>query len=260
MSAEKQTENDDGVNTTEEEVIEQIQMVAEDESPPTAEEFSSHPETMSLSRVGLGDYGVFETWNAAVDAAGFEPRDSARPQAYTDEELIEQLQEKGGDSAPTKQEFEEDEDVASPKSIQKRFGSWNDGVKAAGFEPNKTTPSSDDEERVINKIQQLAEDGDPPTAGEFNSHEGPSSSVAYRVFGTWSNAVEAAGFEPNKPGNDPASQEELIEHINRLTVDGDQPSQEEFNEDEEAPSARTVENNFDGGWNVALEQAEQARS
>lgn len=258
MSTESQSEpgeNDGDTIYTAEDVVECIERLADGNTPPTAEEFANHPNTMSLAVVN----DKFGGWNMAVDTAGFTPRPARqRPAEYSERELVEQIQSLAeGEKPPTKNMFADSDETASPEAVKTRFGSWNKGIKAAGYQPNRRSPTDEDEDEVIEKIQNLSENGNPPTAGEFNQHDGPSSSVADRVFGSWDDAVKAAGFEPNKRGNDPISQDKIVDHVLRLTTDGELPTIEEFNEDEEAPSVATVRNRVSGGWSKVCEIAEQ---
>lgn len=76
---------------------------------------------------------VFGSWNQAMIEFGFEPRNMQ----YTDEELKEaflSFVEKHG-RIPSYKEFNNSE-YPSFWCYQQRFGSWNNAVKAYGFEPN----------------------------------------------------------------------------------------------------------------------------
>ena len=73
----------------------------------------------------------FGSWNAAVEAAGFTPRDRRR----TDEELLAALRALAADCGerPTAAMVAGREDMASPGTYGYRFGSWNEALDAAGL-------------------------------------------------------------------------------------------------------------------------------
>lgn len=61
---------------------------------------------------------------------------------YSDEELLDQIRSLAdGDTPPTVQEFENCPKTAGSTTVQRRFGSWNEGVDAAGYPPKKQTHS-----------------------------------------------------------------------------------------------------------------------
>lgn len=90
----------------------------------------------------------------------------------------------------------------SPHTVARLFGSWNAAVEAAGLEVRR--PASDvAKARIISAIRRFADEhGRPPTCREWKRSERdhPSSTTVRDRFGSWSAAIEAAGFEPLKRG------------------------------------------------------------
>lgn len=79
-----------------------------------------------------------------------------------------------------------------------RFDGWNGALRAAGFNPNM--PNMVSEADAISAIQRAAKElGRQPTYDDLGNGVEYSSSVYERIFGTWDDALEAAGFEPWEP-------------------------------------------------------------
>jgi len=113
-------------------------------------ELGGRPTTTVVREHGLYSlptyYDRFDSWGDALDAA-FETvptdavnegsDDNAGTNAHSDEELLEELRRVAdvadSNGAPSVAEFNEHSDMAD-STIHRRFGSWNDGLEAAGFE------------------------------------------------------------------------------------------------------------------------------
>jgi AraC-like DNA-binding protein len=97
-------------------------------------------------------------------------------------------------------------------AVQREFGTWSNALEAAGFERRtgyERTEEWKDRRRkwsgqqMIEKIQEwTAEYGSPPMSREWrkSSERWPTQSCVCTCFGTWNNAIRAAGFEPRPPG------------------------------------------------------------
>ncbi len=86
-----------------------------------------------------------------------------------------------------------------------RFGSWNKALLACGLEPRLPRWSR---ERIIDALRADARaKGRPPAANKWKKTAAggvhPSASTVFRVFSTWSLALEAAGL-PTRPAGWPA--------------------------------------------------------
>lgn len=91
-------------------------------------------------------------------------------------------------------------------TVQKQFGSWANAIEAAGF-PRPIVGHYRDEsqrgailtkwsdERIIEWIREHAVGGKPPST---TIKAGKPIRPAIRAFGSWNNAVVAAGFKPNR--------------------------------------------------------------
>jgi hypothetical protein len=100
---------------------------------PTSNEMLARPDLPAS-----GTYAHrFGSWNAALEAAGLEPR--RRPR-FTDEELIAALRALAAELGrpPRSYEMQARRDLPSPGAYQRRFGSWNQALEAAGLGDQET--------------------------------------------------------------------------------------------------------------------------
>ena len=156
-------------------------------------------------------------------------------------ELADQL-----DTTPTQAEMDEHGTI-SQHAIIDEFGSWNEGVRAAGLEPNQKHGISDDE--ILEEIRRTARRlGRVPSMSEMNEHGEYSVAVVERAFGSWTTGVRAAGLQPASETRRQASRvskREVIREIRSLASElGRAPSAREMNE-RGAIAAGTVRKRFE---------------
>lgn len=141
----------------------------------------------------------------------------------------------------------------SQTTYQRRFGSWNEAIEAAGYEPNsqRTKPS---EEALLAELRRLADEVDGSPTNRQMAEEGEFSKTTYRRhFGSWNAALEAAGFE-TRPNPARVSKEELAAEPQRLADDlGKRPLAHEM--DEHGRYSRSTYQRKFGSWTAALEYA-----
>jgi len=156
------------------------------------DEFGEYPTTTTVREHGAYSlptyYSRFESWDSVLNAA-FEtsPGDD-------DEELLDEIcrvaDSTDSDGAPTISEFNEHSDT-SDSTIRRRFGSWNEAVTKAGFEPNQSGPGprySDDE--LAAELRRLRDTvGHPPTKSDMDEQGAYASATYKNRFGSWMNAL-----------------------------------------------------------------------
>lgn len=103
---------------------------------PTGDDWEHEtPEHPSRKKVVL----VFSRWNIAIRAAGFSARRRSVPDAWTDEELLEAIQqwarEHTGEPPSCSDWAPAPKDYPSYRLVANRFGSWNRAIDLAGFFP-----------------------------------------------------------------------------------------------------------------------------
>lgn len=88
-----------------------------------AKENEDHPTAGAIRK-------RFGSWSAAKEEAGI----NSETRTYTDDELIKQLREcKERHGRASANVFASDDDFASPETIQRRFGTWEEGKEEANI-------------------------------------------------------------------------------------------------------------------------------
>lgn len=232
--------------TDQEELLTEIQRVAEKlDHTPTGSDINDHGKYSYTTY-----FNHFESWNAALEKAGFEKN---RSSSITQEELIEDLhQVNDRDDVPHLTTTAiRDYGEYSLTTLHERFGGIEQAVEAAGIErPDDLTIS---EEEIIAEIQRLSDGGTPPSAEEMNADGEYSARTCIDRFGSWNAAVRAAGYEPRHDAPE-ATRDELLDEIQRLHGElGHPPSTGDMIEHGEYTASRYFYN-FDS-WNAAIEEA-----
>lgn len=84
--------------------------------------------------------------------------------------------------------------------VRRVFGTWNRGIRAAGFTPRHVGQQPElVKQQAIEAIQaHHREHGKPPTYHEWQSAtvDRPCARSIARMFGSWNAALDAAGFFP----------------------------------------------------------------
>ncbi|PSQ39473.1 hypothetical protein BRD13_02840 [Halobacteriales archaeon SW_5_70_135] len=110
------------------------------------------------------------------------------------------------------------------------FGSWNDALRAAGFDPNHENDVA--EADLITALQRLDEEVDgTPTFEDMAEHGAFDPSTYYAHFGSWPDAKAAAGLDPATTTSRRIPDEELLGDLRRLEAElGRAPRQADVRE------------------------------
>lgn len=191
----------------------------------------------------------FGSWNNALKAAGL----GINAETNIDKsDLIDELRRLADElgRTPTSRDMA-DRGKYGTATYAHKFGSWNDAVQEAGLEIVRQRDVSRDE--MISEIQRLADKlGKPPAVHEMRDQGEFGVTTISREFGTWSAALEHAGYEPNKEMG--VSEEKLIGELTRLRDELGRPPKAEEVSRRGSYSIGTFERRF-GSWNTALERA-----
>lgn len=233
---------------TDEELLKEINRLTDELGhPPTITEFRKYGEYSVTTY-----YSRFGSWKEAIKEAGYEPR---QPESkIPEEDLLNELQtlaEELGEPPSAAQMNENGKYWAS--TYRDRFGSWNEAVEMADLEPTAESTKIATAE-LLAEIQRLTDTlGEPPTFQEMEKQGEYTANVYVSRFGSWNEAIEAAGFEPTTKGSS-LTDTELLKELQRLADElGKQPSSREMDEHGRYGTA-TYQRHF-GSWSNALEMA-----
>lgn len=166
-----------------------------DEVCRLANELGRVPKVRDLRERGQysvsGFYNEFNGWNDALEAAGLLPNRGYDVSRDALLDAITELAEELG-SPPTREDMMR-QGRFSANPFYREFDSWNDALEAAGYDIHTHHGAS--AEDLLGEIDRLAVNGKPPTRITLEQRGKYSAQAYYSRFGSWSNAVEEAGFE-----------------------------------------------------------------
>jgi hypothetical protein len=137
----------------------------------------------------------FGSWADAVAAAGLASRlPVAKPaRAWSQEAVLQAIRTQHEQSRNTTVVWKQDTGLYS--AAKKHFGSWRQAIIAAGFEPAREAWTA---ERIVRRIRGWHDQGVP-----VRSQQNPRlTAAAIRLFGSWRNAVVAAGIDGHSTERD----------------------------------------------------------
>jgi hypothetical protein len=135
----------------------------------------------------------FSTVESALDAAGISWTDFYETNRWSREIVIEELKKfrrkYGKKCSPIAYKANPVLNLMAVKYV----GSWNEALRLAGIEPAFKKWTS---ELVVSEIRRLLKNGALPTnAGYIQKKSSATYAAAKKQFGSWENAVRAAGME-----------------------------------------------------------------
>ena len=195
----------------------------------------------------------FDSWQDAVARAGFEPHDADAEIPVDD--LFEELQRLADElgERPTAEMMNTD-GAYWASTYKRRFGSWNEALAEAGFEPaDAWTTDQISEDELLEAIERLAGEVDGlPTFQQMDDRGAHAARTYVNRFGSWNEALEAAGFEPRPSGR--VDDEALLADLRRLRETlGQEPTSTDVREHGQYGLA-TYQRRF-GSWSAAVQAA-----
>lgn len=146
-----------------------------------------------------GYYREFGSWNDALTAAGLGVNKTYNLPTKALLNELTRLKDRLG-APPSKSDMEQYGSFSSRPYLQ-RYGSWNNALRAAGLDVNQHMNPSRHE--LLAEIKRMANQLDRSPTGEDMENSGRyGRSAYYDEFGTWHDAIDAAGLEPTeaRPG------------------------------------------------------------
>ena len=180
-------------------LLEDLHRVADElGTVPTSEQYNA------TGRYSVSAYQTqFGSWTAALTAA-FDDDATAITERHSRDALLEELRRVAEEygSPPRFRDMDAHGQYAARTYVD-RFGSWNDAVAEAGFEPRSSGTLTD--AALLADLQRLrAELGSRPTPQDVRDHGTHAVATYQRRFGSWSDAVTAAFGEENTSEADAA--------------------------------------------------------
>ena len=105
--------------------------------------------------------------------------------------------EENDNRTPTSRDMDKDKRYPSRSTYERVFGTWNNAVREAGFEPNIERPSKKvySNQEMLQHLKKLSNElGRSPTAKNINKSDGPSTQTYMDRFGSLKMALEEAGL------------------------------------------------------------------
>jgi len=132
-------------------------------------------------------------------------------------EEIRQLSKELG-KIPTQNEFS-DHGEFSDNQAKSEFGSWSNAISESGVEDEYPPSGVASPHELIEEIHRLKKKlRRTPTTSDLSEHGKFKSSSPYeRVFGSWKEAVQEAGFDTNSGGK--IDREELKNELNCVAIE-----------------------------------------
>jgi hypothetical protein len=156
----------------------------------TAEE-----DHLNLVRAAAWHFG---TWRRAVEAAGIEYDSISKYQRWSRERIVARIRElhsEGADLNWRAVSTEIDPPLAAAALRPNGFQNWRDAIRASGLDINGVARyQAWDEERVIKDIKALHRARLPLSSKAVQLSNQPLFCAARRRFGSWDEALAAAGL------------------------------------------------------------------
>jgi len=192
---------------------------------------------------------AFGRWNAALEAAGYEPRGRSWSKNET-LEAIKHWARAHEDTPPSYGDWiTAEEHHPSATTVAKYFGSWTTGLLAAGLAPHHPRWT---QQTVVAALREwaAANGGRPPSASARRGECLPSYTTVVRLFGSWEAAIRAADMQPRqRRWTTPEIIDALLRHI---AEHGRPPTQAEWTPTPpDCPSPKVVSARL-GSWQRAM--------
>jgi hypothetical protein len=212
---------------------------------PISRDFNNNPNYPNISTF----IRRFGSWNNTLIKAGLHV--SYPFQNQTSEQLLGHIVRffNTNGRIPELRDFNKNPDYPSFGTYIERFGSWNDALVLSGVGIRKKYTR---EELLKHIVRFYNEKGRIPQTRDFNKNPNyPSFNPYQREFGSWNDALRAAGFVPDYN----MTEDELLKYIVGFYIDNHKtPLESDFDNNSKYPHSRTYIYRF-GGWNNAIKAA-----
>lgn len=138
---------------------------------------------------------IFGSWRNTLNAAGISPERANLRDPWTPARIISEIRALARRRRQLFYRDLRDHHSYLVQSTRRCFGSWPRALMAAGIEPTRFRRNKPwTQERILEAILQRALANAPLGSQTVRPHT--LSEAAVRVFGSWPNALQAAGLNP----------------------------------------------------------------
>jgi len=176
---------------------------------------------------------------------------------YTEDELIEALKRlaEETDGRVSKEDVAADDASPSVGAYKDRFGSWVKAKRAVGLETERMQYSN---EELLEELRRVAARVEGPVTQQdvTDDADAPGWMTYRRRFGSWAEAKEAAGLEPDPIEEFQRYTDEELKQMLREKADtcDDRVTRSDVDTDPDLPAAETFTKRF-GSFNAARKAA-----
>jgi len=154
---------------------------------------------LSLIRAASWHFGK---WRRAVEEAGIDYESLSRYRRWSKERIIARIQElyaQGQDLSWRSISQQVDPALAASALRPNGFGSWPEAIEAAGLDIDEVARYKYwNKERVLKAIKERHQAGVNLSSRNAQKNDQSLFCAARRRYGTWDNALEAAGLDASK--------------------------------------------------------------
>jgi hypothetical protein len=202
-----------------------------------AKDLNRTPTTRELEPNNLANLGVytkrFGSWDKALELAGLNKDNYSKFRGASDEELLDALVDLQNSIGrePTAQDCTSTPGVPDPTTYRARFGSFLEAKKLAGLDTYNKFSRKTNEELIATLQAFYNKEGRPPKQSECRVQNGLAGPNTYKDrFGSWEDALEAAGLLKAALRENQLSDEELLASLLKFyTETGRAPRHEDCN-------------------------------
>lgn len=165
----------------------------------------------------------FDGWDQAMCAAGIDPERVRNHHRWNRQVVIRRILQREAEGRPLNSSAVQRTEKTLAAAARHWFGSWNSALKASGIDPascSKRVPTWT-RQRVVEAIQVIYARGGAVNHAAVRRNSVSRAGVVF--FGTWDNALRAAGLDPAaiRRWRKPWTRETLLQEIRRKAQAGE---------------------------------------
>jgi hypothetical protein len=140
----------------------------------------------------------FGSWDKALEAAGIDPSDVRRYEAWDEAKIIRKIKARARQKKALNSKAMQDEDSKLFNAALNYFGGWDKALVQAGIRPEDVYKRRRWNPEIIKKeIKRLYRAGEDLAAPSMRANHSSLYSAACKYFKTWTAAREACGIKKN---------------------------------------------------------------